>query len=221
MKRRRFLQSLGIGAGVGIYRAAWPGTGLGAGAAESSAAVLLEGFPLHKQETPYTCGPAAARMVLEYLGHPVAEAEIKRRMRTNPATGTLPSQEVRGLNEYLAEFKTGLKAKTLKGAEVANEVVLQSLRQKLPVIASFLTENFFKPGTLVGHYAVIIGLDPPADEFTLANPFGSIMKIATARFWRLAEWRPQPGDLPESVKGRKPLPVPFKRTIIILRKERL
>jgi hypothetical protein len=157
-------------------------------------------------------------MVLEYLGHPLPEAEIKQRFGTNPLTGTSNGQELRGLNKYLAEFKAGLTAKTLKGKAVTNAAVMQSLLARLPVIASFLTENYFKPGAEVGHFAVIIGFDPAADKFTLANPFGYLAQVNTARFWRLAEWKPKPGDLPPSVKHAKGLPIPLQRTIIILEK---
>ena len=217
MNRRSFLQNAAVGVGAGVCGTAWPKL-FWAAASESTVAIRLENFPLRKQETPYTCGPAAARMVLEYLGHPVPEAEIKKRFGTNPVIGTSNGQELRGLNRYLAEFKLGLAAKMLKGEAVTNEVVRQSLEARLPVLASFLTENFFKPGTEVGHYSVIIGFDPSADEFTLANPFGYLAQVNTAQFWRLAEWRPKPGDLPAGVKHAKGLPIPLKRTIIVLEK---
>ena len=212
------MRSAVLGTGVAMFATAWSRMLLAA-EAQAAGAVLLEKFPLHKQETPYTCGPAAARMVLEFLGHPVAEAEIKKRFGTNGLVGTSNGQEVRGLNRYLQEFKTGLTAKMRKGKAVTNEVVMQSLQAKLPVIASFLTENYFKPGTEVGHFAVIIGYDPAGDEFTLANPFGYLVKVNTARFWRLAEWNPQPGDLPPSIEHPKGSPLRLKRTIIVMEKE--
>ena len=213
MDRRRFVQCTALAMSAAAWRRV-----LSAAETQAAGAVLLDNFPLHKQETPYTCGPAAARMVLEYLGHPVPEAEIKQRFGTNALVGTSNGQELRGLNRYLAEFKTGLVAKTLKGEAVTNEVVRQSLEARLPVIASFLTENYFKPGAEVGHFAVIIGFDPGTDEFTLANPFGYFTQVNTAQFWRLAEWKPKPGDLPPSVKHAKGLPIPLQRTIIILEK---
>lgn len=215
MNRRLFLESSLLAVSAAVWR-----KGFAAEENNAAGAVLLENFPLHKQETPYTCGPAAARMVLEYLGHPAAEAEIKQRFGTNRVTGTGNGQEQRGLNRYLKEFKTGLTAKMRKGEAVTNEAVMQSLQAKLPVIASFLTENYFKPGHEVGHFAVIIGFDPAGDEFTLANPFGYFVKINTARFWRLAEWRPQPGDLPAAVKQAKGSPIKLKKTIIVLEKAR-
>lgn len=217
MDRRRFLQSAAMGAATALSAVGWRKS-LRAAEGQTAGAIRLINFHLHKQETPYTCGPAAARMVLEYLGHPAPEAEIKKRFGTNPVIGTSNGQELRGLNRYLAEFQTGLQAKMLKGEAVTNEVVRQSLEARLPVLASFLTENFFKPGTEVGHFAVIIGFDPAADEFTLANPFGYFAQVNTARFWRLAEWKPKPGDLPAGVKHAKGLPIPLKRTIIVLEK---
>ena len=208
-----------MGAGVGVCGLLWPRLPLRVLGVEAPAAALLENFPIYKQETPYTCGPAAARMVLEYLGHPLPEAELKRRMHTTPLLGTSPGQELKGLNYYLAQFHTGLLAKAVKGAAATNPVVLTSLQARLPVIASFITENYFKPGTLVGHYSVLIGYNPAAEEFTLANPFGYTFTINTARFWRLADWKPSPGDLPEGVKDLKVPWVPFPRTLIVLEKQ--
>ncbi len=177
---------------------------------------LLNDFPLHKQETPYTCGPASARMVLEFLGHPVPEYDIAKRMGTMKSLGTMPGQLLGGLNHYLAEFDTGLEAVTLRGGDASESAVAQYLEKGLPVIASFYTENFFKPGTRVGHYAVIIGVDFAKGEFTLANPFGYKEQVDIERFWRLAQWAPEPGDIPNVKKQTRPLPFKLPKALVVL-----
>lgn len=209
MDRRIFLQKMGAGVGVFAMTASTAKT-------DTGRKVLLEDFTVHKQETPYTCGPAAARMSLEYLGHKLSEAEIKKRMNTSALLGTSHGQLYRAYLKYLAEFNTGLEASIIRGVEATNRVVMESLHNNLPLIASFITENHFKPGTSVGHYAVIIGMDPAANTFTLANPFGYKETVDIDKFWRLAEWRPGPGDLPENVKVLKLPKMPFLRTLVVL-----
>ncbi len=165
-------------------------------AAQPKGPILLANFPVHQQETPYTCGPAAARMVLEFLGHPMPEKDLAQAMKTNRLVGTSNGMMARGLNQYLDQTGTGLQAKIIKGKAATDQAVADSLRQGYPVIATFLTENFFKPGTPVGHFCVIIGIDPAKKQFTIANPFGYIETMDIDRFWRLAQWRPVAGDIP-------------------------
>jgi len=182
--------------------------------------IILKNFPVHQQETPYTCGPCASRMVLEYLGHPMAEKDLAKAMGTNSLLGTSNGMLLRGFNKYLDQSGTGLLAKIIKGKDVSDQVVADSLRQGFPVIATFLTENHFKPKTPVGHYCVIIGIDPQKREFTLANPFGYIEKMNIDRFWRLAEWHPSAGDIPgvDPSKLRPYQALRLPRTLVTLSK---
>ena len=194
MKRRTFISGLGLGAGVLAAQA----YGIRIRADENS--ILLEKFPLHKQETPYTCGPASLRMVLEYFGHPLGEKEIAKAMGTNSHTGTAPWGMHHAANKYLKEFNLGMTARDKLGKRATNEVIFSSLEKKRPIIFSWLVENYFKPGSMVGHYCVLIGFDQTARQFTIANPFGTFDKIGFDRFWRLANWSPKPGDFPNVKK---------------------
>ncbi len=192
--RRSFIKGLALGAGVVLAK----GYAFGAEpiAAAGPASLLLANFPLHKQETPYTCGPASLRMVLEYLGHPLAEPEISQRMGTSPKLGTSFLQMHSCYNQYLKDFKIALAAHDKIGKAANNDLIFNSLGKDRPVIFTWLVENYFKPKTLVGHYSVLIGFDRNRSEFTIANPFGSIHPIAFDRFWRLASYSPKPDDIP-------------------------
>jgi hypothetical protein len=194
MKRRTFISGMGLGAGVVVAQ------GYGVRVRSDAGAILLENFPLHKQETPYTCGPAALRMVLEYFGHPLPEKDIAKTMKTNSHTGTSQWGMNHAANKYLKEFNLGLAAHDKIGKSATNEVIFSSLGKKRPVIFSWLVENYFEPGTLIGHYCVVIGFDKGAREFTIANPFGRFDKIDFDLFWRLAGWRPRAGDIPNVTK---------------------
>lgn len=202
-----------MAAGAG---AAWAGgCGLGAKAqAPELLKIVLENFPLYKQETPYTCGPASVRMCLAFLGHKLSEQEIAKRMGTRPGLGTFPWQLNHAYNKYLREFKTGLSATDKTGKQADNQLIFKSLRSNRPVIFSWLTENYFKPGTPVGHYCVVIGADQGAKEFTIANPFGTIHILEFDRFWRLAAWSPKNGDLPNL--PQKPLSLHLPPDLVML-----
>jgi hypothetical protein len=199
--RRHFLAAAATAAGAALSFSARE---LLAG----EAAALLENFPLRKQETPYTCGPASLRMVLEFLGHPLPEHEIARAMGTNSLTGSSPFGMHCAATHYLNKFQTGLTAQDKIGQAATNEVIFASVSGKLPVIFTWLTENAFKPGTEVGHYSVIIGFDEGRREFTIANPFGMIHALDFDRFWRLAAWAPLPEDLPNVKVKRAILKMP-------------
>src|SRR3972149_1718600 len=117
--RRNFFRGMAGMAGTaaaGGY--AWP-----APAQMAGGAVLLDPFPLHKQETPYTCGPASLRMVLEFLGHAVPEKELARAMGTTSTTGTGPWGMNIAANRYLKKFGTGLRARDKIGQAATNDVL--------------------------------------------------------------------------------------------------
>jgi hypothetical protein len=198
MQRRKFLKVTGLSAGAALAMSLGGKTfALGTDAPDRK---VLPDFPLYKQETPYTCGPASVRMCLAFLGHNLPEKEIAKRMGTSPLFGTGPWQLTPVYNRYLRELKTGLTAKDKLGRAATNQVIFDSIKNKRPVIFSWLVENDFRPGTAVGHYCVVIGFDQARREFTIANPFGYIHALDFDRFRRLAKWSPKPGDLPDLKK---------------------
>jgi hypothetical protein len=214
MERRTFIKALGIGAGLSVCNglarpvfAETPGT--------ERTAFLLNGFPVRKQETPYTCGPASVRMALEFLGHRIIEEEIAEKMGTSRRFGTSHGRLKRAYNKYLDELETGLLAETVRGKAVTENSVADSLDAGLPVIASFLTENHFNPGTAVGHFCVIIGVNLKTRVFTLANPFGYREQVDIDLFWRLAGWNPDKGDIPGVPYNKIPR-LGLPRTLVVL-----
>jgi tRNA nucleotidyltransferase/poly(A) polymerase len=54
--------------------------------------------PMHRQEFPWSCGAAAARIALLAFGHDVPEAYLRLQLGTNPQEGTEPNAIVAHLN---------------------------------------------------------------------------------------------------------------------------
>jgi len=206
MKRRNFLKVSALTAGAAVANNF--SLKVIAQAKDDMDRKVLQNFPLFKQETHYTCGPASVRMCLAFLGHKLPEKEIAKRMHTSSILGTAPWQLVPAYNKYLKEFNAGLTAKEKKGKDANNQVIFDSIKINRPVIFSWLTENCFKPGTSIGHYSVIIGFDQDKKEFTIADPCGSFHPLGFDQFWHLAAWSPKTGDLPNLKKTPVSLHLP-------------
>jgi len=182
--------------------------------------IKLSGFALHKQETPFSCGPASAKMALETLGIGVSEAELRKRMKTNPILGTLYGLLRRAYESCLQEHGMKMKVRIRSGSSVTGNTLAESLAKGRPIIVSFFTENHFRPGTMVGHYSMVCGIDEEKGKVYLANPFGSEDVIDLDRFWKMTEY-----DLTESttpfftklsIKLGKLLGIVTPRTIFVL-----
>lgn len=135
-----------------------------------------------------SCGACSVRMALEYLGRGLPESLVRRRVRTSRRVGTLPGLLLRGCQELLDESGLGLRVRMVRGARADTGTVVESLRQGLPVICSYLAENHFRPGTLIGHYSVIFGASAGAREFIIANPFGGVDRVPADEFWKMTEF---------------------------------
>ena len=186
-------------------------------------ATVLTGFTLHKQETPVSCGPASAKMALQILGIEVPEAELRRRMRTNSLVGTPTGFLRRGYQACLQNSGMSLRVRVLSGSSVTSRTLVESLERGRPVIACFLTENHFRPGTMVGHYSVIYGIDVDANTIRLANTFGSKDTVELERFWEMTEFDLTDGYIPFFQKLLMRLGKLFRmvvpRTIVVLEDE--
>jgi hypothetical protein len=185
--------------------------------------IKLSGFTLHKQETPVSCGPASVRMALEILGIKISEPELRKRMRTNPVLGTLYGFLRKTYERCLNENGVALKVRILSGPSVTGKTLTESLAKGWPVIVSFFTENHFRPGTMVGHYSVVCGIDQDAGTVCLANPFGSEDIIDIDRFWSMTEYDLSEGQTPFfmklSIKLGKLLGIIVPRTVFVLEEE--
>lgn len=110
----------------------------------------------YRQSTPWTCGPAAMKIVLDYLRWPLSENYLVKLCRTTPSKGADPADIVR------AAEKLGFEAYDEEKMTVPR--IKKLIRNGTPIIANFQ----FKPKLGEGHYAVIIGFS--RDEFILSDP---------------------------------------------------
>ena len=140
----------------------------------------LPDFPLYKQETDHTCGPASIRMILKYLGVEESESNLARRCFTNPI-GTLHYPVLWGFNHYLK--KLHLKAKMVQNDPAVYERIKEALENNCPVLFIYSTIDAFHPPTKCSHYSVIIGLDESSEIIFVANPFGEIQEVALDEWW--------------------------------------
>ena len=182
--------------------------------------IQLSGFTPHKQETPVSCGPASVKMALEILGIKISESDLRKRMKTNPILGTLYGFLRRAYECCLKENGMDLRVRILSGPSVTSSTLAESLAKGWPVIVSFFTENHFRPGTMVGHYSMVCGIDEEAGKVYLANPFGSEEIIDIDRFWKMTEYDLSEGETPLfmklSIKLGKLLGIIVPRTVFVL-----
>jgi len=110
----------------------------------------------HRQSVPWTCGPAALKIVLDYLRLPLPEKRLVKLCEATPEKGTDPQDLVR-----VAE-KLGFKAYEKQNMTISE--VKKLVQGGTPVIVNYQ----YKPKYGEGHYAVIIGFSQ--DEFILSDP---------------------------------------------------
>ncbi|MFA6603681.1 MAG: papain-like cysteine protease family protein [Patescibacteria group bacterium] len=102
--------------------------------------------PYHRQSTDFTCGPAAARMILSFWGQRVSERRLRVLLNTNSRSGTRRPDLARGLRSF------GLRVRTACNANVSD--LRRSLAAGRPAIV-----NYREPEEGISHYAVVIGLE--------------------------------------------------------------
>lgn len=155
---------------------------------------LLDNFPVYKQQTDHTCGPAAARMILEYLGVEVSEQQLARRCLTLPH-GTLHWTVRMGFGHYAQ--RAGLKVKTDENSPDIYERIKQNLARGLPTMFLYAAMDHFHPPRRCTHYGALIGVDEPAHTVTIANPFGSIHAMNMREWWERFSLLPKYAPLME------------------------
>ncbi|MCQ2372672.1 MAG: C39 family peptidase [Phascolarctobacterium sp.] len=132
---------------------------------------ILSNFKTYQQTTGYTCGPAAAYMVVEhYLGKcPQTEMEIAKAMDTNNHNGT----SVKGMMSYFEkvnwEVHSSTSSKTPKNYDAFVRFVEGNLKQNNPIMVENVEWG--------GHWRVIIGYDSMGTDYKgddvliMADPF--------------------------------------------------
>jgi ABC-type bacteriocin/lantibiotic exporter with double-glycine peptidase domain len=137
--------------------------------------------PYAQQSTPYTCGPAAVRMVLAYFGIHTTEHELMRALGTHHENGT--SNE-----RIIEEFETrGLHCMHRMHATLDD--VRAALAAQLPVLV-----NYINPRSNHGHFAVVVAASNT--HIILNDPKnGAGFQLHHEEFERL--WVDQDGTLPQ------------------------
>ncbi|MDO4178442.1 MAG: papain-like cysteine protease family protein [Phascolarctobacterium sp.] len=132
--------------------------------------ILLEKFTTHQQRSGYTCGPAAASMVIEHFTKKREdEFAMGKIMGTNNTNGTT----VKGMVKYFEEIGWDVKSSESKSAPNTYEDFLKFVDENLQNNTPIIVENV----DWGGHYRVIIGHDSMATEFSgddvliMADPF--------------------------------------------------
>lgn len=127
------------------------------------------GMPMHRQETNYSCGAAAVRIVLLYYGIDVPEAYLREALGSDPQEGTEPDVMVDYLNRagLNAEMRQMTVAELHKCVEAGIPVILDlQAWSEEPETADYATD------LVDGHYVVLSGhgggqlyfADPANDE---------------------------------------------------------
>jgi len=120
--------------------------------------------PIHRQETKYSCGAAAVRQVLSYLGFSAKEPALRKALDTTSDDGTTPESIVETL-------------RSVPGTSVtAGTMTLQDLRdavdnkQAVLIVMQAWSDAKHPDYTTDanGHYAVLRGYNK--DQFTFSDP---------------------------------------------------
>jgi len=135
-------------------------------------------LPFHKQETDYTCGAAAMRMVLEFCGIKKSEGQVAKLLGTNKAKGT-------GNKSFpMVAEKFRLNHASLRNATIADLKAYQ--KKGFAVII-----GYFYPPEKFGHYSVLSKIDSQYIRFN--DPlFGDEHKYRLTYFKKI--WKSDPGD---------------------------
>ena len=132
---------------------------------------ILTGFETYQQTTEYSCGCAAALMVLNHFGvTDYNELELCERLGTDTEKGT----SVEGVADFFASlgWRTDVHADTdyrFESIEDCEAYILEQLDSGVPIMADW--EDW------AGHWQVMIGLDtcgtddPYDDVLIMADPY--------------------------------------------------
>lgn len=133
--------------------------------------VVLSNFKTMQQTTDYSCGPAAAYMVVQHLnGQPLhKELEIAKIMKTSTTCGTdLPS-----MVKYFKHIGWQTDSKLTQGSPKSYEDFTQMVKKYLNAGTPIIVENV----DWGGHWRVIIGFDDMGtpyegdDVLLMADPY--------------------------------------------------
>lgn len=140
------------------------------------------------RQSPGLCGAASLKMVLDYYGVPVTEAEIAQIADATPENGTSATGLVKAAEHF------GFKAVVKKNCSLDD--LRRYVNKKIPVIVAWFEEDD-------GHYSVVVDIDEK--NIVLADPsldepliYGNTRKMSCKKF--LGIWFDYLGDRPEEGK---------------------
>lgn len=140
----------------------------------------IKNFPVYRQKTDHTCGPACVRIILQSQGLDIPESKIAARCLTHP-WGTLPWTLISGFRSY-AE-KLGISVDLSENDDNVYDRIKESLQQQKPVMFVYAVIDDFHPPGKVLHYGVLAGVDEPGEVVKIANPFGRIEFMPIGEWW--------------------------------------
>lgn len=114
----------------------------------------------YRQSAPGFCGPAALKIVSDYLGERFTEFEFTRITKMDPEVGLTANEMVAG-----AKAK-GFQSFAMEGFTV--DKVIKFLKRGYPVIANHWVD--ITKETDEGHYAVIMGYERHSKNFIISDP---------------------------------------------------
>lgn len=141
----------------------------------------LDGFTVYRQETDHTCGPAAVRMTLQYMGLNIPEKKLAASCMTHPF-GTLHWTLLTGYKKFAR--KIGFDIEMAENDPDVFERIVDSVKSGRPVIFIYAVLNDFHATEKVLHYGIMIGIDGNNNTVTIANPFGTIDTLSIDEWWK-------------------------------------
>ena len=161
-----------LAAVAAFYVCVWPCLAVGLSRAKLAALQTQMGADgVCRQNTDYTCGPAAAVTGLRKLGLPAEEGELAVLARTSPATGTPPDVLAHALRERYG--RDGLRANFRQFRDVAE---LRGLGPTLVIV---------KFGMLLDHWLCV--LEVTDTMVVVGDPLSGRTRLTHAEFterWR-------------------------------------
>ena len=139
-----------------------------------SQALSIEGVNIFKQDV--SCGYAVIQMFAQWSGKPEITEQSLYNEYGKVVTSTGKSFEAE-MNKRFPEYKTTMH-KYLKSTELIDKTY-DSLAKGVPVPFEWAAK-YEDSWTL--HYSLVIGMDVPNNEITVANPYGYIEKISLQEF---------------------------------------
>ncbi len=149
---------------------------------------LIKNFPILRQETDHTCGPASARMVLKYFGYEIDESKLALKCLTLPP-GTIHWTLKRGFEYYLNKIGYGIYMS--ENEDNIYENIVSEIQAKRPVVFIYATIDDFHPPNKVIHYGVLIGINEIEKKVLIANPFGKLEEMPIEEWWNRFSLLPQ------------------------------